>query len=265
MYNRLHAEPQHSNEPDPSPDGNWIVFRTAVSPEDIYISRSDGTELRKLTNDIHKDRLPRWTPDGQRILFYSDRSGRYQFWSIKPDGSELQQITNITGDWAGYSSALSPDGKRVAVYAESIGALTCDISGPLPATKVERLSSFPIAEVQFFINSWSPDGKKLAGIARKATKSIALYTYSFENQTYEKYVDVELPRGPYATFWLKDSRRLLYREDRTLNILDVQTKKSQIVAELDSEITQFRLSRDNRSIYQTHASQESDIWMMQIK
>jgi Tol biopolymer transport system component/serine/threonine protein kinase len=253
------------NEPDLSPDGNWIVFRTAVSPEDIYISRSDGTELRKLTNDIYKDRLPRWTPDGQRILFYSDRSGRYQFWSIKPDGSELQQVTNITGDWAGYSTALSPDGKRVAVYAESVGVLTCDLSGSPPATKVQRLSSFPIAEVQFFVNSWSPDGKKLAGIARKGAKSIGLYTYSFENQTYEKFVDIEMPRGPYGVFWLKDSRRLLYREDRTLKIIDVQTKKSQIVAELDSEITQFRLSRDNRSIYLTRASQESDIWMMQIK
>ncbi len=254
-------------EPDPSPDGNWIVFRTVVSPEDIYVSRSDGTELRKLTNDIHKDRQPRWMPDGQRIVFFSERSGRYQFWSIKPDGSNLQQLTNLTGDLSGPATVLSPDGNRLAIYEESVGVFTVDISEPLPVTKGQRISSFLFAEAQFFVASWSPDGKKLAGIARKNAKSMGLYTYSFENQTYEKLCDVQFPRGPgpYNMFWLKDSRRLVYRDDRTLKIVDGQTKKSQIIAELDSEIMHFRLTRDNRSLYLTRASQESDIWMMKIK
>ena len=53
--------------------------------------RLDGTERRQLTDDVFKDRRPRWTSDGERILFYSDRSGSYEAWSIRPDGSETRR------------------------------------------------------------------------------------------------------------------------------------------------------------------------------
>ena len=67
----------------PSEDGEWLVFGSVGQQEDLFVSRSDGTELRQLTNDLHKDRGPAWSPDGSRIAFYSDRTGRYEFWVIK--------------------------------------------------------------------------------------------------------------------------------------------------------------------------------------
>jgi len=79
--------------------------------EDLFIIRKDGTGLRQLTDDNYKDRTPRWSPDGRRIAFYSDRSGMWQAWTINPDGSGLQQIT--------YSPTLvtapiwSPDGNYI--------------------------------------------------------------------------------------------------------------------------------------------------------
>jgi serine/threonine protein kinase len=54
---------------DVSPDGNWIVFRSEGQQEDLYVARSDGSELRKLTDDLHRDRGPKWSRDGQRIAF----------------------------------------------------------------------------------------------------------------------------------------------------------------------------------------------------
>jgi Tol biopolymer transport system component len=54
----------------------------------------DGTGRRQLTNDAAKDRGPRWSPDGQRITFYSDRNGRYDIWSIHPDGGSLERLTD---------------------------------------------------------------------------------------------------------------------------------------------------------------------------
>ena len=82
---------------DISPDGEWIAFSTLGGREDLYVVKSDGTGYRQLTDDAHRDRGPRWSPDGTRIAFYSDRSGRYETWAIRPDGSGIEQLTKATG------------------------------------------------------------------------------------------------------------------------------------------------------------------------
>ena len=84
----------------------------------LVVMRVDGSERRMLTDDSHKDRLPTWSPDGSRIGFFSDRSGRYEIWTILPDGRELRQLTR-TGPNSGREGALiwpqwSPDGSRMS-------------------------------------------------------------------------------------------------------------------------------------------------------
>jgi WD40 repeat protein len=46
-----------------------------------------------LTSDSATDRMPRWSPDGKWIACFSNRSGRLELWKIRPDGSDLQQLT----------------------------------------------------------------------------------------------------------------------------------------------------------------------------
>jgi Tol biopolymer transport system component len=53
--------------PEVSPDGQWVTFRSVGSQEDIYVCRSDGTDLRKLTDDPFRDRGPSWSPDGKQL------------------------------------------------------------------------------------------------------------------------------------------------------------------------------------------------------
>ncbi|HEY4594663.1 MAG TPA: protein kinase, partial [Thermoanaerobaculia bacterium] len=76
---------------DVSPDGQWVAYDTSFPQEDLFAVRADGRGgQRQLTNDPAKDRLPRWFPDGSRLVFYSDRSrgaGQYGAWSIRVDGS----------------------------------------------------------------------------------------------------------------------------------------------------------------------------------
>ena len=63
-----------------SPDGESLTFHRVGVQEDLFISRSDGTRPRRLTNDRYFDRYPRWSPDGSQISFFSNRSGSYQLW-----------------------------------------------------------------------------------------------------------------------------------------------------------------------------------------
>jgi len=53
---------------DLSPDGRWIAYHSCGNQEDIFVIRPDGTETQ-ITNDSYKDRIPRGSPDGQRLAF----------------------------------------------------------------------------------------------------------------------------------------------------------------------------------------------------
>ena len=55
-------------QPSPSPDNNWIAYVSWALQEDLFIVHPDGTELHQLTDDTAKDRTPKWTPDGKRIV-----------------------------------------------------------------------------------------------------------------------------------------------------------------------------------------------------
>jgi len=81
---------------------------TTGRQEDLYVLERDGTGLRQLTNDAHKDRGPSFSPDGGRLLFFSNRSGSYEAWSVRLDGSGLTQMTRTVGSEV-TEVGMSPD------------------------------------------------------------------------------------------------------------------------------------------------------------
>jgi Tol biopolymer transport system component len=96
-----------------SPDGQWIVFLSG-DPPDIAIVNIQTSETRLLAADPAKDVNPSWSPDGARIAFTSNRNGRDQIFSIKPDGSDLLLLTADLIDGNAYAPVWSPLGAHIA-------------------------------------------------------------------------------------------------------------------------------------------------------
>src|SRR6185369_16331783 len=92
------------------------AYDTSSPQEDLFVVRADGSSQRQLTDDAAKDRLPKWLPDGSRLVFYSDRSrgaNQYGAWTIRADGSELRPILHGTPDPL-FTPIPSPKGGRMA-------------------------------------------------------------------------------------------------------------------------------------------------------
>jgi Tol biopolymer transport system component len=136
--------------PSWSPGGKRIVFaaRTSGANFDIYVCRTDGSGLRRLTRSRLPDEHPSWSPDGKRIVFSRATSTlRSELWLMNANGSAQRRIgLGGSPDW-------SPDGKRIAF---SLGAAIAVMR--LDGTGLTRLVDGPGAAGD---PAWSPDGRSI--------------------------------------------------------------------------------------------------------
>jgi dipeptidyl aminopeptidase/acylaminoacyl peptidase len=106
-----------------SPDGAWAVFdvrRHDVAGDatwsELWRVDTAGGGLRQLTRGRRNDTSPSVSPDGQRILFVSTRSGSSQLWSLPVAGGEAVQLSDFA---PGLSDPVwSRDGARLAAVSE---------------------------------------------------------------------------------------------------------------------------------------------------
>jgi imidazolonepropionase-like amidohydrolase/Tol biopolymer transport system component len=104
---------------DVSPDGKTIVFDLLG---DIYTMPIEGGEAKAIASGLAFEGLARFSPDGKRIAYISDRDGAENLWIANADGSDPRQLTR--DKQAEYTSpAWTPDGDYVLVSRQE-GALT---------------------------------------------------------------------------------------------------------------------------------------------
>jgi serine/threonine protein kinase len=251
---------------DVSPDGQSIVFWGQSQQEDLYLVRADGSGLRKLTDDVHRDRGPIWTPDGERIVFYSNRGGRYEIWSIRPDGSELRQLSRTTG-LPVYFPKLSPHGNLLAaINQEGTTLFEVDLES-FELRSPELLP--PISQgILFYAHAWSPDGLQLAGWAgaRLASGEGGTALFTLEDGTYTT-IAANIDGWP-SIAWLPDGAGLLYEARDGVRVHDLHSGASTVVQglELLGVTPGFTaLAPDGRRIFLNVARTESDLWLATMK
>jgi dipeptidyl aminopeptidase/acylaminoacyl peptidase len=95
-----------------SPDGERVAYELEIIDRSkdsdasrLYVVDVDGGEPRPWTSGEHRDKSPRWSPDGKRIAFLSARAGTPQLFVIDMGGGEARQVTTrehgaMKGEWS---------------------------------------------------------------------------------------------------------------------------------------------------------------------
>jgi TolB protein len=137
-----------------SPDGRTLIYTRSQGDVELAMMPSDGGAARSLLSwpgyGITSAAL---SPDGNTVLFSSDRSGNADIWSIPVSGGE--PVPFAASPLADDTPIFSPDGSQVLFRSDRAGSSDLWV---VPATGGEprQLTEGPSNE---FPGAWSPDGK----------------------------------------------------------------------------------------------------------
>lgn len=157
-----------------SPDGKYILYDFPIaekSPErDIFLLSSDGSSETALITHPADDYVLGWTPDGDGILFASDRTGNWDIWLsslsngragtppklLKRDVGQINPI-GVTREGAFYYGV---QGSNSDVYEAALDRETGKLEGSPKrvSTRFVGRNSGP---------DWSPDGRYLSFVSRR--------------------------------------------------------------------------------------------------
>jgi Tol biopolymer transport system component len=119
---------------DISPDGQWLTYYIFGDPQfDILTSKvGEVDKIHQVTNDKYMDRAPRWSHDGRRIAFFSNVTGKFEIWTVNPDGSDRRQMTFSRDDQPATLTRLGRAMARVcsSAIAAGTGSFIMDLSHP---------------------------------------------------------------------------------------------------------------------------------------
>jgi Tol biopolymer transport system component len=146
-------------DPNLSPDGRQLLYIGLEGDDwDIFLHRVGGENPVNLTADSPADEYcPAFSPDGERIAFYSSREGGGIF-VMGATGESPRRVTD-----AGFDPAWSPDGRRI-VYSTERGndAYGRGTTAALSVVEIKTGETRELFAGDAVDPSWSPDGKRIA-------------------------------------------------------------------------------------------------------
>jgi Tol biopolymer transport system component len=211
-----------------SPDGKSVVYdfppREDSSKRDIFLLAADGTREVPLVKHAANDLNPIWTPDGNHVLFISDRTGRMGLWAIKVAADGAVGSAQLVKSDVGQGSPLgfSPEGG--SYYGVGNGERNIYMATLEPATA--NLLSQPVSAAETYMGAnsapeWSADGKSFAYISQRSREQSVVVIRNLQTGAQREFTPdtkIELSR-------LLPRRRLRWSPDGSTLLASGRSRK----------------------------------------
>jgi Tol biopolymer transport system component len=176
----------------------------AETGDDVWMVRPDGTGARQLITRPANDSSAVWSPDGQNLLFVSDRDGNPELYIGAADGSNARRLTDDPGrDWA---PAWSPDGRQIVFTSDRGGSddvwlVNDDGSGLRQLTNEPGSDAVPV---------WSPRGDRIA-FASDRSGDVEVWSMSAAGGDLRNLTQSPASSdGQWSVAWSPDGQSLAY-------------------------------------------------------
>jgi tricorn protease len=188
-----------------SPKGERALF---VARGDVFTAPVEKGPTRNLTrtSGAH-DKWARWSPDGSRIAFISDKSGEEELWIVAQDGSSPAVQITTGGRAMRYAPEWSPDGSRIAFSDKDGKVFVVTVADK----KLVEIADTPRGQVRDY--TWSPRGNHLAfSMATGASGFSAIHIWSAADGRVRKVTDDIF--NSFNPAWDPQGNYLFYLSDR---------------------------------------------------
>jgi Tol biopolymer transport system component/DNA-binding winged helix-turn-helix (wHTH) protein len=168
--------------------------------------RNSALTATKLIASSRAEHSPHYSPNAGKIIFASDRTGKYEIWSANTDGTNQSQLTDSPNS-AG-SPRFSPDGKLIAYDAQIEGngdifIISAEGGKPqnLTATK----------EIREVLPTWSSDGRFIFFCSNRSG-DYQLWKISIEGGEPQQLTQ----EGAFESFAIPNGQEVFYTKTRGL-------------------------------------------------
>lgn len=230
--------------PAVSPDGESVAFvrRLDAATAAVHVVPTRGGEAIPLTRADATIAGVTWTPDGEAVVFSSNRTGLFRLWAVSPDGGPPRRLSVPAQDPG--SPSISPTG--TLTFADWRYDTNVWVATPGAAARPVHVTTVWDEEPAL-----SPTGDRLAFLS----------TRSGSPEIWVGPVDGEAPRpitshgggAVHAPRWSPDGRSIAYqaRTDDSYDVFVVSTQGGtpQAVASGPGDEVNPRWSRDGRAVF----------------
>jgi serine/threonine protein kinase len=201
----LPAPPAYYQTPKISPDGKQVALAIFTDGTlQIHVLDLPSGAMNRLTFDKASSYMPIWTPDGERIIFTSNRDGIYSiYWKAANGTGDVQKLGSAPDRYLKpYSCSL--DGKTLAIEESNFSFTNYDIGAISMEGDHSRWSLLHEEYIEGQPNI-SPDGKYVAYVSMESGR-LGIYVRPFPEVSNGKW---QLPADVGAfPLWSPDGREL---------------------------------------------------------